>query len=52
MPGELSGKAAIVGIGAVSPVGLTAEEHVFFARAGLMTHPPSPFVLADDRPFA
>lgn len=35
---------AIVGVGIVSPLGLTVREHVFFARANVPPPAPSPFV--------
>lgn len=43
-PGVLD--AAIVGLGLVSPVGVTSEEHVFFIRAGEPPPLPSPFLTA------
>ncbi|MGK3986475.1 hypothetical protein WME99_25745 [Sorangium sp. So ce136] len=39
-------RLAVVGLGLVSPAGLTSAEHVFFLRAGAPPPQPSPFVLA------
>lgn len=41
---------AVVGIGLVSPMGLTPRDHAFFVRAGAVPPWPSPFLLADDQP--
>jgi 3-oxoacyl-(acyl-carrier-protein) synthase len=38
--------AAIVGLGMVTPLGVTSEEHVFFIRAGEPPPLPSPFTTA------
>lgn len=35
---------SIAGIGMVSPAGITARDHVFFTRAGVLTPAPSPFL--------
>lgn len=40
---------AVVGVGLVSPAGITPRDHAFFLRAGLVVPPPSPFVTADDK---
>src|SRR5258706_13902751 len=39
---------SVVGVGLVSPLGLTPADHVFFRRATLPPRPPPCFVDADD----
>jgi hypothetical protein len=43
---------AIVGLGLVSPMGLTPRDHAFFVRAGALPPWPSPFLSAADEPVA
>lgn len=43
-------KLAVVGLGLVSPAGLTSTENVFFVRAGGPPPRPSPFMLASGDP--
>ena len=45
-------KLAVVGMGLVSPAGLTAQDHAFFIRAGVPPPIASPFLGADDKPIA
>jgi len=43
-------RLAIVGMGMVSPAGMTPRDHVFFIRAGVVPPTPSPFVAASGEP--